>query len=362
MEDDLACHLPTGPFGLVDLLTNQLAQVRLELLLELVGRLERVKRRLERAVVVEEPAPDEAVERLELLQPPLPLGLVVQRKRRVAGPAVYDEVGSPARSMRLGCSLQLVHRSRLVAPAVWPRFIERKWSADAGPENADDDVHPRRLRELRLESIRSPRGLVFPEEGLEHGVVHELLLQPRDDVGRAVALDRHISGRGDKDPQRQAGRSVHRPHSRCGSSQARGEKGRACNARVMHLRAGDDRLQVSRNKKRVGKQSMPGARNGPSLTAHRFSFCSCQCWLLPPPSSRDLSQTHPAKLRYLLHPGPPVWHGLSFQRRTDSFRSRHDVVPSSGSLAWPRPSLAECRRFDVRTEKHRCAYSARLQL
>ena len=110
VKDDLAFPRPARLLGFLDLLADQLAQVRFELLLELVGRLERVERRLERAVVVEEPAPDERLERLELLQPPLPLGLVVERQRRVARPAVNDEVGSPARSIRLGRRLQLVDR------------------------------------------------------------------------------------------------------------------------------------------------------------------------------------------------------------------------------------------------------------
>ncbi|HKI21322.1 MAG TPA: hypothetical protein VKA15_25735, partial [Isosphaeraceae bacterium] len=110
MKDDFAFAKPTRLFGFLDLLADQLAQVRFELLLELVGCLERVERSLERAVVVEEPAPDELLESLELLQPPLRLGLVVKRKRRIARLAVNDEVGSPARSISLGSRLQLVHR------------------------------------------------------------------------------------------------------------------------------------------------------------------------------------------------------------------------------------------------------------
>ena len=96
MKDDLPFSGLARLLGFLDLLADQLAQVRFELLLELVGRLERVERRLERAVLVEEPAPDERLERRELLQPPLPLGLVVEWQRGVARPAVNDNVGSPA--------------------------------------------------------------------------------------------------------------------------------------------------------------------------------------------------------------------------------------------------------------------------
>ena len=99
-----------GLARLLGFLADQLAQVRFELLLELVRRLERVKRRLERAVFVKEPTPDERLERRELLQSPLPLGLVVERKWGVAHPAVNDKVGSPAPSIRLGRRLQLINR------------------------------------------------------------------------------------------------------------------------------------------------------------------------------------------------------------------------------------------------------------
>ena len=78
MEDDLTVPQPGRLFGLLDFLADQLAKVRFELLLELVRRLERMERRLERAVVVEELAPDEALQRLELLPLLLPFRLVVE--------------------------------------------------------------------------------------------------------------------------------------------------------------------------------------------------------------------------------------------------------------------------------------------
>jgi hypothetical protein len=42
--------------------------------------------------------------------------------------------------------------------------------------------------------------LVYPEQGLEDGVIGKLALQPRDDVGSAIALDRDVVGRADADP------------------------------------------------------------------------------------------------------------------------------------------------------------------
>jgi len=110
VKDDLAFRQPARQLSFIDLFADQDAQVRFELLLELVGHLEGAEGRLERAVVVEEPAPDECLERRELLQPQLPLGLVVQRQRRVSGPTVNDEVRSSARSIGFGRRLQLVDR------------------------------------------------------------------------------------------------------------------------------------------------------------------------------------------------------------------------------------------------------------
>ena len=166
----------------------------------------------------------------------------------------------------------------------------------------------------------------------------ELLLQPRDDVGRAVALDRHVARRGDEDPQRQSGRSVHRPRSRPGSSQAHGKRPGLATPQAIHrVREEPPAASVKRGDspatqlRRLPTSCQPLPDTSPTAPQAAAQFANMLMTRRDPPARSRFPET-----------APSGWLALTFVRlrRTLSHVQCQEIDDSSSSAAretlWPR--------------------------
>jgi hypothetical protein len=138
-------------------------------------------------------------------------------------------------------------------------------------------------------------------------VMDELLLETREDVGRAVALDRHVARREDKDPQGRSARMA-----------CRGVNPRRTSGCFVFQR-------------------------GLWFTAYRSSFCSSRYWPSPSPSSPGLSQTNRAKPGYLSHRKSP-WHPFGSQYTKLNRMSVESGEPLASQLSLPKCSDNFCVR------------------
>ncbi len=193
---------------------DQLAEVVFDVLLEIVGAFEGVKRGDQGAFLVREPFLEEGFQGLDLakgLGAALSVAQVGERFRRFA---IDQQIGNAF----LPSPFDRLHELEFRAGEVGPGGdVLGQARAQAGPQDADHDVGLAGRDQSFLEGLVRGERFVLPEDRLQFADVAVDVLQPDEDLFREEPLLGDIPRRGNEDLD---GHERHRPGSRLAFVQA----------------------------------------------------------------------------------------------------------------------------------------------